>query len=128
MKWHIVPVIASVRLWNFFNDGSKLVIFLANHKQTQRKLLLLLNKMFDGSSISAKRRLLKSIFNFQNHLNPSESFWLLFLKFGFLTEFWRTHMRRKFSLYAYLSTNHNTVWQTVLSNSAVIGCLFAKLQ
>ena len=63
MKWHIVPVIASVRLWNLFNDEEKLVIFLANHKQTQRKLLLFLNGMNDRLLKSAKMRLLKSIFN-----------------------------------------------------------------
>ena len=45
MKWHIVSVIASVWLRNFFQNGSKLAIFLAQHKQTQMKLLLFLNGM-----------------------------------------------------------------------------------
>ena len=39
MKWHIVPVIASVRLRNLFDNASKLVIFLAKHKKSQMKLL-----------------------------------------------------------------------------------------
>ena len=55
----------SVRLWNFFDGGSK------------RKLLYFVNTINDSSSKGAKMSLSKSIFYFNNHPNFLRVWWFL---------------------------------------------------